>query len=142
MPPFNHWRGADWIGRETASPSPTSAAVLVSAEQVGIGAPSGTASGPSCNRCVVVADGAALIWYSEIFINTAAFEQVNIATGNGTGRSTRTTIVQQDAQFTFNPGKTGTTNLALTSGSVVYNSTHNLNGADLYVLSILVQRQT
>ena len=71
-------------------------------------------------------------------MNTAATELVNVITGNGTGRSTRTTIVQNNNHFTFNPGQTDTSgNLALTTGSVAYDSTTNYQGALLCVFSSL-----
>ena len=56
----------------------------------------------SCGGCYVVADVAGLVWYSEIFVNTAATAQVLVGTANGT-RATRTSIVQNEGQFTFGP---------------------------------------
>lgn len=73
--------------------------------------PAETTGGPSqapesCNFCVLVADVAGLIWYSEIFLNTAATAVVGIGVGNGTlPRTTRTSIIRNEAQITFNPAE-------------------------------------
>ena len=48
---------------------------------------------------------AGLVWYSEIFINTAATAVVSVGIGNGT-RATRTSVLQNEGAFTFNPGGT------------------------------------
>lgn len=60
----------------------------------------------SCNFCVLVADVAGLVWYSEIFLNTAATAVIGIGVGNGTqARTTRTSIIRNEAQITFNPAE-------------------------------------
>lgn len=46
---------------------------------------------------------AGLVWYSEIFLNTAATAVVSVGVVNGT-RATRTSVLQDEGAFTFNPG--------------------------------------
>ena len=89
---------------------------------------------PSCGGCYVVADVAGIVWYSEIFINTAATAVVGVAVGNGS-RTTRTSIVQNEAPFTIEPSQLtsgatpAATALALTS--IQYEPTVTINGATL-----------
>ena len=83
---------------------------------------------PSCGGCVLVADVAAIIWYSEVFVQTDT-KIVAISVGNVT-RSTTTSIVRNTGQFTFNPGATtGEGNIAVTT--VDYSATITVNGAQL-----------
>ncbi|KAL8645571.1 MAG: hypothetical protein Q9210_006634 [Variospora velana] len=62
---------------------------------------------PGCGGCIIVADVAGIVWYSGVFLNTAATEVVSVGLGNNTNgngvRVTRTSIVQNEAEFTFNP---------------------------------------
>ncbi|KAL8856185.1 MAG: hypothetical protein Q9178_007223 [Gyalolechia marmorata] len=67
-----------------------------------------TTAGQTCGGCVIVADVAGIVWYSEVFINTAATAFVGVGVGNNGSRVTRTSIVQNNAEFTFNPQAAGT----------------------------------
>ncbi|CAF9922364.1 MAG: hypothetical protein HETSPECPRED_005050 [Heterodermia speciosa] len=90
-----------------------------------------TTTSGGCGACYIIADVAALIWYSEVFINTAATAVVSILTGNGT-QATRTSIIQNEAPFTFDPNRMSSafsTDLSLTA--VRYDSTVNIGGAIL-----------
>ncbi|KAL8852132.1 MAG: hypothetical protein Q9221_002955 [Calogaya cf. arnoldii] len=62
-----------------------------------------TTAGQTCGGCVIVADVAGIVWYEEVFINTAATAFVGVGVGNNGSRVTRTSIVQNDVEFTFNP---------------------------------------
>ena len=64
-----------------------------------------TSSAGDCNACYIVADVAALVWYSEAFINTAATQYVDVRVGNNGSRSTRTSIVSNEAPFTYDPAR-------------------------------------
>ncbi len=82
----------------------------------------------SCGGCYVVADVAGLVWYSEVFINTAATAMVSVgAASNGT-RATRTSIIQDEGDFTFGPG-TEPTGAAL--NQINYDSQITISGAVL-----------
>ncbi|KAL8716607.1 MAG: hypothetical protein Q9225_006077 [Loekoesia sp. 1 TL-2023] len=93
---------------------------------------SSSTAATSCGGCIIVADVAGIVWYSGVFINTAATAVVSVGVGNGT-RATRTSIVQNEAEFTFNPqagsAPYGTTPLAATN--VGYDSTTVINGVTL-----------
>ena len=74
-----------------------------------------------------------VVWYSEVFINTAATAVISIGVGNGTS-ATRTSIYQNEGQFTVgNPTSTGS--VALTK--INFQPTANIGGAVLYVSSPL-----
>ncbi|KAL8801239.1 MAG: hypothetical protein Q9182_004588 [Xanthomendoza sp. 2 TL-2023] len=62
-----------------------------------------TTAGQTCGGCVIIADVAGFVWYSEIFVNTAATAFVGVGVGNNGSRVTRTSIVRNDVDFTFNP---------------------------------------
>ncbi|KAL8735254.1 MAG: hypothetical protein Q9181_002886 [Wetmoreana brouardii] len=85
-----------------------------------------------CGGCVIIADVAGIVWYSEVFINTAATAVVGVNTGNGS-RVTRTSIIQNEGQFTFNPAAGtaayGTPPSAVTS--VGFDSVTTIAGATL-----------
>ncbi|KAL8736443.1 MAG: hypothetical protein Q9166_000235 [cf. Caloplaca sp. 2 TL-2023] len=90
-----------------------------------------TTAGETCGGCIIVADVAGIVWYSEIFVNYVATQYNAVGVGNGT-RVTRTSIVQNEVEFTFNPQATapyGTTPLAVTN--VGYNSLTTINGVTL-----------
>ncbi len=72
---------------------------------------------------------AGLVWYSQIFINTAATAVVSVGIGNGT-RATRTSVLQNEGAFTFNPGGTAGPG-ALTQ--LNFESTAVVAGAQLFV---------
>ena len=84
-------------------------------------------AGAACGGCYVVADVAALVWYSQAFVNTAT-AMVSVGAGNGT-RGTRTSIVSPEGQFTFSP-EAGSPGGAVLS-AVPYQPTINVNGAIL-----------
>lgn len=71
-----------------------------------LAAPAVTSSGApvSCGGCYVVADVAGLVWYSEVFVNTAATAMVSVGMANNGTRATMTSIVQNEGDFTFGPG--------------------------------------
>lgn len=74
-------------------------------------------------------DVAGLVWYSEVFINTAATAVVSVGVANGsTATASRTSVIQDEGEFTFNPVGP-TENAALTQ--VNYDSTVNVGGAVL-----------
>lgn len=93
---------------------------------------SSSAAAPTCGGCYIVAEVAGVVWYSGVFLNTAATAVVSVGVGNGT-RATRTSIIQNEAEFTFNPeagpAAFGTSALAVTN--VGYDSTTVINGATL-----------
>lgn len=87
----------------------------------------------SCGGCYIVADVDAIVWYSEAFIYTAATHFVGVQVGNGT-RSSRTSIVVNEAPFTYDPTRissAGMQDLVLTP--VDYAPTAVIRGATLYV---------
>lgn len=74
-------------------------------------------------------DVAGLVWYSEVFINTAATAHVSVGVANGsTATASRTSVVQNEGDFTFYPVGP-TENAALTQ--VNYEPTVNVGGAIL-----------
>ena len=86
-----------------------------------------TTATTSCGGCYLIADIAGLVWYSEVFLNTAATALVSVGVGNGT-RVTRTSVVQDEGEFTFNPSDT-VSGGALTQ--LNYQPTVNVGGAIL-----------
>lgn len=58
--------------------------------------------GSSCGACYVVADVAAVVWYSEIFLNVAATRVLNVAVGNST-RATRTSTIINERELIIEP---------------------------------------
>lgn len=80
-----------------------------------------------------MAEVAGVVWYDGVFINTAATAVVSVGVGNGT-RATRTSIIQNENEFTFNPQAAGTAaygTSALAATSVGYDSVTVVNGATL-----------
>ena len=70
-----------------------------------------------------------VVWYQEVFINTAATAVVSVGVGNGTS-ATRTSIIQNEGQFTVgNPTATGGS-VALTQ--INFQPTAQVGGAVLY----------
>ena len=69
--------------------------------------PSGASNG--CGDCAVVADVAGLVWYSEIFLN-AQTAVVGVGMNNAS-RTTRTSILQPEGAFTYQPGGGGSSSL-------------------------------
>ena len=88
-----------------------------------------SASGGSgdCNACYVIADVAALVWYSEVFAQTVATEMVSVGMGNGS-RATSTSIVSNFAPVSINAGAGGGGAIIQT---VDYSDSVTLNGATL-----------
>ena len=89
--------------------------------------PSGASQG--CGQCLLVADVAGLVWYSQVFLNTAATEVVGVGVNNGS-RQTRTSVVQNEGEFTYNPAATAQGG-ALTQ--VNFEPSITVSGAVLYV---------
>ncbi|KAL8687423.1 MAG: hypothetical protein Q9224_005157 [Gallowayella concinna] len=83
-------------------PQVTAAPALLQSLQGSAEEPTTTA-GQTCGGCVIIADVAGFVWYSEVFIDTAATAFVGVGVGNNGSRVTRTSIVRNDAEFTFNP---------------------------------------
>lgn len=81
-------------------------------------------------------DVAGVVWYSEVFLNTAATAVVSVNNGNGS-RVTRTSFIVNEGQFTFNPqaGAAGYGPSAVTN--VAYSSVTTIGGVPLYVLSTI-----
>lgn len=69
-----------------------------------------------------------VVWYQEVFINTAATAVVKVGVGNGTS-ATRTSIVQNEGQLTV--GNPSASSFALTQ--INFQPTVNVGGAELYV---------
>lgn len=68
-----------------------------------------------------------VVWYQEVFVNTAATAVVSVGVGNGTS-ATRTSIVQNEGQLTVgNP--TTVPEGALTQ--INFQPTANIGGAEL-----------
>ncbi|KAG8531121.1 uncharacterized protein KY384_004478 [Bacidia gigantensis] len=70
-------------------------------------------SGNGCNECQLVADVAGLVWYSQVFLNTAATNVVQVGVNNAS-RTTRTSIIQNEGEFTYAPGGDANGGQALT----------------------------
>lgn len=73
-----------------------------------------------------------VVWYQEVFINTAATAVVSVGVGNGTS-VTRISVTQNEGQFTVeNPSAAGSSgSLALTQ--INYQPTVTVAGAILFV---------
>ena len=86
--------------------SVTPAAQFLQSAQPDLAGPASASTGApvSCGGCYVVADVAGLVWYSEVFINTAATALVSVGAGGNGTQATRTSIVQNEGDFTFGPG--------------------------------------
>ncbi|KAL8666416.1 MAG: hypothetical protein Q9202_001439 [Teloschistes flavicans] len=83
-----------------------------------------------CHACVITVDVAGVVWYSEVFLNTAATAVVSVNNGNGS-RVTRTSFIVNEGQFTFNPqaGTAGYAPSAVTD--VAYSSVTTIGGVPL-----------
>ena len=108
------------------APVTASAQFLQSGPAPDLAAPT-TATTSSCGGCYLIADVAGLVWYSEVFLNPAATALVSVGVGNGT-RVTRTSVIQNEGEFTFNPSAT-VSGGALTQ--LNYQPTVNVGGAVL-----------
>lgn len=70
-----------------------------------------------------------VVWYQEVFINTAATAVVSVGVGNGTS-ATRTSIVQNEGQLTVgNPTTIPEGSVALTQ--INFQPTAQIAGAEL-----------
>lgn len=94
-----------------ASPTQENPGLVIPALSQGLGAP--TASPTSCGSCLVVADVAGIVWYSEVF-QLAAVTIVNaIYVANQTSSSgrvvatSRRTITASEGQVTIRPNSLG-----------------------------------
>ncbi|KAL8997055.1 MAG: hypothetical protein Q9169_003596 [Polycauliona sp. 2 TL-2023] len=88
------------------------------------------AAGQSCGGCAIIADVAGIVWYEEVFVNTAATAFVGVAVGNNGSRATRTSIVQNDLDFTFNPQASEQPGAVVVTNAVFDTSTE-IGGATL-----------
>ena len=101
---------------------------LQSAQPELAGGASSSGAPVSCGGCYVVADVAGLVWYSEVFVNTAATAMVSVGAGSNGTQATRTSIVQNEGDFTFGPGL-APTGAAL--NQINYESSLTISGAVL-----------
>lgn len=76
-----------------------------------------------------------VVWYQEVFINTAATAVVSVGVGNGTS-ATRISVTQNEGQFTVGNPAASSGSVALTQ--INFQPTANVNGAVLYVLPLLL----
>lgn len=84
-----------------------------------------------CGSCYVVADVAAVVWYSEIFVNVAATRVLNIAVGNST-RATRTSTILNEAEITIEPDPdAGEDGAEAPLTTYTFASTYNVGNATL-----------
>ncbi|KAL8678827.1 MAG: hypothetical protein Q9186_004851 [Xanthomendoza sp. 1 TL-2023] len=115
-------------------PQVTAAPALLQSLQGSAEEPTTTA-GQTCGGCVIIADVAGFVWYSEVFIDTAATAFVGVGVGNNGSRVTRTSIVRNDAEFTFNPQASsapyGTAPLVVTNAG--YGTSTEIAGVTLSV---------
>ena len=95
-----------------------------------LAAPVSSSSGApvSCGGCYVVADVAGLVWYSEVFINTAATAMVSVGAAKNGTRATSTSIIQDEGAFTFGPGAEPT---GAALNQINYDSILTISGAVL-----------
>ena len=91
---------------------------------------SASAASAACGGCYIVAGVAGLVWYSEIFVHTAATAVVSVGVGNGSS-ATRTSIVQNEGELTYNLAPTRGAGGVL--AQVNYEPSFTLGGAILYV---------
>lgn len=70
-----------------------------------------------------------VVWYQEVFINTAATAVVSVGVGNGTS-ATRTSIQQAEGQLTVGSVTATGSSVALTQ--INFQPTANVGGAELY----------
>jgi hypothetical protein len=94
------------------------------AAQPNLGGPQG--DGSSCGGCKVLADVAAVVWYSEIFEAVRATRVLDVAIGNNS-RTTRTSTIMNEAQYTIEPNPNDDSEQALST--INFGSTLNVNGA-------------
>ncbi|KAL9135149.1 MAG: hypothetical protein Q9175_003665 [Cornicularia normoerica] len=88
----------------------------------------GNSSPSGCGGCYLVADVAGVVWYQEVFINTAATAVVSVGVGNGTS-ATRTSVVQNEGQFTVGSAAATEGSVALTQ--INFQPTAIVGGAKL-----------
>ncbi|KAI4201730.1 MAG: hypothetical protein LQ350_003084 [Teloschistes chrysophthalmus] len=109
--------------------SPQAPALLAT---VGDGQGAAATAVADCNGCQIIVDVAGVVWYSEVFLNTAATVVNSVNNGNGS-RVTRTSTIINSGQFTFNPAAGtaafGATPLAVTN--VAYGSVTTIGGVPL-----------
>ncbi|KAF6240677.1 hypothetical protein HO173_001349 [Letharia columbiana] len=90
--------------------------------------PGNAAASSGCGDCYLVADVAGVVWYQEVFINTAATAVVSVGVGNGTS-ATRTSVHQNEGQFTVGNPTATDGSVALTQ--INFQPTANVGGAEL-----------
>lgn len=105
---------------------------MVTAQGQGLGAP--TDSGTPCGGCLIVADVAGIVWYSEVFQLAAATIVNNIFVANQTSSSgrvvatSRRTITAGAGHVTISPNSLGGPEL-----QILYSPTLTIANATLYV---------
>lgn len=75
-----------------------------------------------------------VVWYREVFINTAATAVVSVGVGNGTS-ATRTSVYQNEGQFTVGSVTVAEGSVALTQ--INFQTTALVGGAELCVRSLI-----
>lgn len=100
-----------------------------------------TTAGQTCGGCIIVADVVGIVWYEEVFINTAATAFVGVGVGNNGSRVTRTSVVQNNVEFTFNPQASAQFGTVMVTNAPYITSTE-IAGATLYASSSLSLRSS
>ena len=90
--------------------------------------------GPNDGGIIAESRPPGVVWYQEVFINTAATALVSVGVGNGTS-ATRTSIVQNEGQLTVGNPSAATDSVALTQ--INFQPTANVGGAELCVRPVL-----
>ncbi|KAL8663422.1 MAG: hypothetical protein Q9168_008096 [Polycauliona sp. 1 TL-2023] len=88
------------------------------------------AGGQGCGGCAIIADVAGIVWYEEVFVSTAATAFVGVGVGNNGSRVTRTSVVQNNLDFTFNPQASAPFGSAVVTNAVFATETE-IGGATL-----------
>ena len=99
------------------------------APELAAAATTAAASASACNYCYLVADVAGLVWYEGAFVNNVATAMVSVGQFSNGSQATRTSTIEDEGQFTFNPQAAASGGAALSA--VPYDSTLNVNGAIL-----------
>ena len=86
--------------------------------------------GPNGGDTIAESRTIGVVWYQEVFINTAATAVVSVGVGNGT-RATRTSIQQKEGQLTVGNPTATESSVALTQ--INFQPTAKVGGAELYV---------
>ena len=90
--------------------------------------------GPNDGGIIAETRTIGLVWYQEVFINTAATAVVSVRVGNGTS-ATSTSVYQNEGQFTVGSANVTSSSVALTQ--INFQPTVNVGGAVLCVRWLL-----